>query len=265
MARPLKDGCNYFPSDVNIYSDFKIMDLLNEYGPMGYVVYDWILRRVYQEGYYLETDLNQLSSYFIRDIGSKWVRNKSIVEQVIHYCAELDLFDRDLLAQGVITSVGIQRRYLEITSRRKRKNRLEKYRILQDTFSSACIIEDNVNNNSENADDNSINDNSNAVKKRKEKESNTGTDESAPAVVQLILNDNSMYPIYQKQIEEWHKLFPAVDIVIELRKMQAWLSANPKRRKTKKGILRFVVNWLMKEQDKPHHREVTGKSEYPNL
>ena len=91
---------------------------------------------------------------------------------MIHYCAELDLFDRDLLAQGVITSVGIQRRYLEITSRRKRKNRLEKYRILQDTFSSACIIEDNVNNNSENADNNLINDNSNTVNKRKENEYN---------------------------------------------------------------------------------------------
>ena len=52
--------------------------------------------------------------------------------------------------------------------------------------------------------------------------------------------------------------------VTELRKMQAWLSANPKRRKTKKGILRFIVNWLMKEQDKPH-REVTSKNAYPNL
>ena len=259
MARPLKDGCNYFPSDVNIYSDFKIMDLLNEYGPMGYVVYDWILRRVYQEGYYLETDLNQLSSYFIRDIGSKWVRNKSIVEQVIHYCAELDLFDRDLLAQGVITSVGIQRRYLEITSRRKRKNRLEKYRILQDTFSSAFIIEDNVNNNSENADNNLINDNSNTINKRKE-------NEIKDCVIQLPLNDGSYYPIIQKQIDEWNELYLSVDVLAELKKMRAWLDANKCRRKTKKGIMRFIVNWLSRAQDKPHQKqEESSKSEYPNL
>ena len=109
-----------------------------------------------------------------------------------------------------------------------------------------------------------VNGSNNDVKKRKEKESNTGTEESAPAVIELSLNDNSMYPINQKQVDEWHQLFPAVDIVTELRKMQAWLSANPKRRKTKKGILRFIVNWLMKEQDKPH-REVTSKNAYPNL
>ena len=41
MARPYKEGCSYFPSDVDIYSDFKIIDLLNEYGPLGYTVYDW--------------------------------------------------------------------------------------------------------------------------------------------------------------------------------------------------------------------------------
>jgi len=32
--------------------------------------------------------------------------------------------------------------------------------------------------------------------------------------------------------------------------MKGWLDANPAKRKTKKGILRFVNTWLSKEQDK---------------
>ena len=39
--------------------------------------------------------------------------------QVIHYCAEIGLFDQDLLNQNVITSVGVQRRYKEVTVRNK--------------------------------------------------------------------------------------------------------------------------------------------------
>jgi len=43
---------------------------------------------------------------------------------------------------------------------------------------------------------------------------------------------------------------PAVDVMQELRKMKSWLDSNPRRRKTKQGILRFANSWLTREQDK---------------
>lgn len=73
---------------------------------------------------------------------------------------------------------------------------------------------------------------------------------SDPEVISLPLNDNSLYPIYQNSVDEWKELYPAVDILQELRKMKGWLNGNPTRRKTKKGILRFINNWLSREQDK---------------
>lgn len=72
------------------------------------------------------------------------------------------------------------------------------------------------------------------------------------AVIFLTLNDSSEYPVTCSQVKEWEVLYPAVDVNQELRKMRAWLQANQQRRKTKRGILRFVNNWLSKEQDKPH-------------
>ena len=68
--------------------------------------------------------------------------------------------------------------------------------------------------------------------------------------ISLTLNDKSEYWIYGDQVEQWLQLFPAVDVMQELRKMKSWLDSNPSRRKTKKGILRFVNGWLSKEQDK---------------
>lgn len=74
---------------------------------------------------------------------------------------------------------------------------------------------------------------------------------SAPEfAVSLILNDKSLYGIEQSKAEHWQSLFPAVDIMQELRKMSAWCEANPSKRKTRRGIERFITNWLSTTQDK---------------
>lgn len=84
---------------------------------------------------------------------------------------------------------------------------------------------------------------------------NTACPEPEPApdreqVITLTLNDKSEFWIYGDQVEQWSQLFPAVDVLQELRKMKSWLDSNPSRRKTKRGILRFVNSWLSREQDK---------------
>ena len=97
------------------------------------------------------------------------------------------------------------------------------------------------------------------VKKSKEKESKgniscTQPDKPSDAlqVISLTLNDKTEYPVYDKDFAEWVELYPAVDIMQELRKMKGWLDSNPTRRKTVKGIRRFINNWLSKAQDSPH-------------
>ncbi len=119
MGRRPKKELDYFPKSVNYYDDFKIMDLLSEFGPLGQTVYDIILTTVYREGYYLEVSIDKLARKIMRIIGNRWVRDIDLVLQVIDYCAELDLIRKDLLEQNIITSVGIQRRYSEVTARNK--------------------------------------------------------------------------------------------------------------------------------------------------
>lgn len=76
-----------------------------------------------------------------------------------------------------------------------------------------------------------------------------------PAVISLPLNDKTWYPITQKQVDEWSGLYPAVDVMQELRKMVGWLDANTSNRKTRRGIKSFVNRWLSKEQDRGGSRQ----------
>lgn len=73
-----------------------------------------------------------------------------------------------------------------------------------------------------------------------------------PPVILLMLNDKTEYPIYKSKVDEWSELYPNVNVIQELRKMKGWLDANPTKKKTKRGILKFVNSWLCREQDKSH-------------
>lgn len=82
-----------------------------------------------------------------------------------------------------------------------------------------------------------------------------------PPFINLILNDKSEYPIYQGQVDQWKDLYQSVNIIQELKKMKGWLDANPTKRKTKAGILRFINSWLSKEQDKSGFTTATNPKE----
>ena len=71
-----------------------------------------------------------------------------------------------------------------------------------------------------------------------------------PVLITLQLNTGAEYEIYQEDVEEWSNLYPAVDVMQCLRNMKGWLLSNPAKRKTNKGIKRFITTWLQKEQDR---------------
>ena len=138
MPRQPKKALDYFPKDVNYYDDDRIADLLDEFGPIGQTIYDVILCIVYKNGYYLELPLDKLARMVVRYIGNRWIKSKDIVLQVIHYCAEIGLFDIDLLRQNVITSAGIQKRYSEVTARNKVNK--DNYWLLKKENASTALI-----------------------------------------------------------------------------------------------------------------------------
>ena len=72
---------------------------------------------------------------------------------------------------------------------------------------------------------------------------------SPPPAAVLPLVDGSDFPIAQETVDELSGLYPAVDVDQQMRNMRGWLLANPKNRKTKAGIMRFVNSGLSREQN----------------
>lgn len=84
----------------------------------------------------------------------------------------------------------------------------------------------------------------------------------------MLLNDGSTYTADDKDVIAWQKVYPAIDVHQELNAMESWLDANPSRRKTKRGIKRFINAWLSRAQDKggsPQVKAKTTSSKYMSI
>ena len=52
------------------------------------------------------------------------------------------------------------------------------------------------------------------------------------------------YRLTESQVAEWQRLFPTLDVKQGARAALAWIVANPHKRKTLRGMDRFLVGWL---------------------
>ena len=105
-----------------LFDDLKIVDLMDKYGPTGFTIYASLLMKINNDrGYYTQMTPS-LAISIQRDIGSKWISREKVIE-VINFLAQCDLISSSLLEKGVLTSVGIQRRYLDT----KKKSRAVGY------------------------------------------------------------------------------------------------------------------------------------------
>jgi len=68
------------------------------------------------------------------------------------------------------------------------------------------------------------------------------------------------YAVTTGELAEWVEAYPGVDIRRELRSMRQWCLSNPKRRKTDRGIRRFITGWLSRTQNSGRPQDVTGST-----
>lgn len=82
----------------------------------------------------------------------------------------------------------------------------------------------------------------------------------SPTVFELPCVSGEMFPVSQADFAEWREAFPAVDIQQQLAAMRSWLNANGTRRKTRRGMKRFIVSWLDRKQNSasPNGHQMSG-------
>ena len=157
MARPQKEGLDFFPVDVNMDEDDKILIIEADFGVEGFGILMKILLRIYrQHGYYMVMTLREQKLFAKRinvDINT--------VNAVINSAINENIFNKNLYETfGILTSKGIQNRYVQAVERRKSINLIKDYILIE--------IGVNSNINLVNVDNNSINDDK-STQRREEK------------------------------------------------------------------------------------------------
>ncbi len=222
-----------------IYLKMQLLSLKNE----GRLFYDNI-EETFAEELALELD--------------EEVDNVSVTISFLQKCGLLEIADDNgIVLTEVPAAIGCESESAE---------RVRKHRALQKNLSenllqcNASVTECNTEIEKEREKN----------KETEEKESKNLSSEQAAEqntapepepIITLPLNTGDEFPFYQKDLDEFSALYPAVDVLQAMRGMRGWCMTNPSKRKTKQGIRRFVNSWLSREQDKGENRGYSGQQQ----
>lgn len=251
LARPRKKGLDYFPFDVDFFSDKKIKRLRARYGNDGILVYIYLLCEIYRSGYYIDYDED-----LILDVSDELNISENETKQIMNYLLSRSLFD-DTLAKSVkvLTAASVQRRYQEAKKYGKTDIEVEaKFWVLkkEDTLNFIKVrptdgfSDNNTSFSKNNSDKSRINDTKESkVKKSKVNESNMCSEDKpqkAPlkkygAYQHILLSDDQ----YKKLTAEYGE--PLISEYI--RKMDEWIQM--KGKSPYKDYSIAIKNWIKKD------------------
>ena len=159
MARPIKQGIDYFPVDVGFLQDIKIRKITRACGISAIPILLSLLISIFRdEGYYVGWD-DEMSFLIADSVG---VSEGAVIETV-NKAVQVDFFNANMFnTYGILTSAGIQRRFFKAVERRKDVCYDARFLLISENVSNNPI---NVSNNSRNAYDNQ----QSKVKESKEK------------------------------------------------------------------------------------------------
>src|SRR4051812_9582658 len=128
MARTIKPGLNYFPFDVDFFTDDKIELVSSEFGMKGELIAIRLLCHIYRNGYYYSWGKDE-SLLFAKRVGNGLTG--ALVEEVVNGLVKRSFFDKRVFDRfKILTSRGIQKRYIEAKERSKHVDIIKEYALL---------------------------------------------------------------------------------------------------------------------------------------
>ena len=177
MSRPMRDGVDYFPKDTDFYNDDKVRMLRSEFGIKGMYLLDYLLCDLYgKNGYYM--NWNGDKCYLVSD-GAGCGCDSKFVEEFVRGCVRRSFFDEGVFTKfGVLTSQGIQRRYIRMLNNRKNIILNREYFLLDvsndndvpgGVLEKITFIGETINGNPDKSNGNPDKSNGNPIKKKENK------------------------------------------------------------------------------------------------
>jgi hypothetical protein len=128
MARTTKTGLDYFPFDVDFFDDEKLQFISSKFGIKGELATIKLLCRIYRNGYFINWGIDE-ATLFTKRVGDGIP--VSLLSQIVEELVTRNFFDKKMYEDhGVLTSRGIQKRYLEATKRRKNPSAYKMYALI---------------------------------------------------------------------------------------------------------------------------------------
>lgn len=245
MARPMKQGLDYYPTDIDILQNKKIRILKARYGAEGFALYHCLLMEIYRNGYYINYDED-----FVDLMSSEFMTGYDRTAEIIEFMCAKGLFDNELFTkQKILTSKGVQRRYQEVVKNRVNIKINPDYWLLPiDETRKNLLNNDDENKNEINYDKNEINHSKNEInstKKSKVKESkenkNKANESKAVCVVPSLDGD---FEVHQELYDELTHTYENTDIDKSLKALILYLSANPDKLRTSSATEGYIRMWI---------------------
>ena len=141
MARKGKSGLDYFPMDIDFFSDEKIEFVSAKFGTISELIPIKLLMRIYRKGYFIDWD-EDVCILFSKKFGDDITFN--LLNDVVFELIKREFFSHEMYEDfGILTSKGIQKRFLEATKRRKEIQVFGEYLLLKEI--DVNILNQNVN------------------------------------------------------------------------------------------------------------------------
>ncbi len=137
MARPTKQGLDYFPLDV--YVDNKMKFIQMKFGFEGFGIVVALFQHIYSQGFYCKWTTDDAEMFaFENRIDCELLNN------IVEISLERGIFCEELFENySILTSNGIQKRYSEVSKRRKNANVETEFIINEELLQTLCIHNEN--------------------------------------------------------------------------------------------------------------------------
>ena len=227
MARPKKQGVDYFPLDVHLDNKFKFIEI--KFGLEGFATVIKMMQEIYANRYYCDWGEDE-QLLFSNEHNIDFDKLQSITNE----CVKRNIFNKHLYDQyKILTSEGIQKRYKEIVRRRVDVELVEDYLLIDGDFGISSEVNDDINPSSS-----SHNDSKSTQSKVKESKGNNNKQKYLDNV--LLKSDE-----YKRLINEFGQ--EVIDSKIE--DLDTYISNKGKN--PYKDHNKTLRNWIKKDGTKP--------------
>ena len=241
MARPVKEGLDYFELDCHMEEKVRLIQA--EFGLKGFAIVVKLYQKIYGGfGYYCEWNEDSLL-LFMSENGVSSRDEKNLISEIVAACIRRNIFSEKLFNEfGILTSYGVQKRYLNAVSRREKVELIKEYLLI-----SVSKNQDNVCINSINVNRNSVNvcSNSQSREEKSREDNNIVATPAEPKPATVSFQDGSFeIRCVDMIINSCLKTFPNSKVPRTISEKQKWAIEIDRMKRIDKRSEEDIVNAL---------------------